>query len=662
MHLRSGLGLLLSAALSMSAPPEEHRGLWMEPLLWQGPDSCVHYAALFDTANLNVVYPMVTWKGRGCYPSEFLVPAAPGGFDVLNCLLDQFDGLADVHPWFSIGPMPPPDSTSSNWLASHWELGIQDASGWHLPWMDPGCGEARQWLLEVILEACGSYGLDGVHLDYVRYPCSGMGCWCDECLAAYEEAYGPSDLPPPDRCAFPTFARFRVHGVASATAAQVLAEMTNGPGSWPAVMLNSRGEGDCLLLNWNSHRGAVGLFGGAMHSVLSLALDSLAGGDIVGVLDHNADLTQSLGSRLEWMGYDWWPVAPDSVEGMAQQGVLICPGLEWPDAGLVADIDSWVCGGGGVVFLGGPGGSMQNPQLAQLVGGQGEVSLNDVLLIEPAAPHPWIFTEPPLEISVGEAQAEVDRWDDLQAGMLSDFVQEVSDTLHSRWPGLWVNAAVFYMQGPAEGFLQRWWEWPAGRPDYVMPMAYVSDSMLMAEALAWYDSLGLLETVQCAPGLGPTHTGASAPEVVEQIDMTRDAGAGGQVIYCEDFLTTESAAWLRDNAYGEPVAPAYPEQAGTDPDPEEDTEASVWCSPNPAPGTAYVSWRVPGPGCRLLQVFDISGRLVRTLVDGNGDGLRGVAAWNGRTTSGRKAPPGVYMVRLATPQEVAAGRLVLLGD
>jgi hypothetical protein len=657
--------LLLAAVVAtpIRAESAEHRGLWMQALHWQGPDSCRLYRQLCDTANLNAVYPCVAMEGEGSYPSTYLAPAAPGGFDVLGCLLEEYGGLADVHPWFSLGPMPPPDSASPNWLASHPELGFRDASGYHVQWMDFGCAEARDWMLGMILEACCRYGLDGVHLDYIRYPCSGMGCWCEECLAAYEEAYGPPPVPHPDRMAFPTFARLGVWGVAEATTAEVLVEMSDGSGTWPGVMLNRRGDGLCLLLNWRSFRGNASYFGGSLHSVLQAALDSLGQpSEPEAVLDHDGLATTAIGSRLDWMGVEWEPLPPEEVSGLSTDRVLICPDLPLADQQLAGEIDDWVVSGGNVVFLGGVGGGMQHPVVRQLVGGSGCVVSHDVMLMEPCGQHPWVATAPPLSITRQQALEQVSRWDSLQAGMVSDFVGEVSEAVHQGWPGRWVSAAVFYLQGPADNLLQDWTGWPGERLDYVMPMAYVEDSLLLQGALQWYGGMELLEPALCLPGLGPTHAGLTPEELAGQIGMTRSAGAAGQILFCEDFLTPESAGYLRDHVYPEAVPPAYPEQTGVSPPREEGAGPFVRCSPNPAAGAVKVSWRPAGSGPCLVRVFDMSGRLAATLARGCAGRGGGEAVWNARDSEGTGAPRGVYVVRLSCPGGTASAKLVMLGE
>ena len=47
-------------------------------------------------------------------------------------------------------------------------------------------------------------------------------------------------------------------------------------------------------------------------------------------------------------------------------------------------------------------------------------------------------------------------------------------------------------------------------------------------------------------------------------------------------------------------------------------------------------------------MYDVSGRLVRTLTGGDQPAGRHVAAWDGADANGRALPNGIYLVRLST--------------
>ena len=74
-------------------------------------------------------------------------------------------------------------------------------------------------------------------------------------------------------------------------------------------------------------------------------------------------------------------------------------------------------------------------------------------------------------------------------------------------------------------------------------------------------------------------------------------------------------------------------------------------SPNPGSSRIELSWSQPREGLVTLDITDIAGRRVRTLVEGIRPEGRGVAVWNGRNSVGALAPAGVYFARLRVTGE-----------
>ncbi|MCK5786999.1 MAG: right-handed parallel beta-helix repeat-containing protein [Candidatus Sabulitectum sp.] len=71
-------------------------------------------------------------------------------------------------------------------------------------------------------------------------------------------------------------------------------------------------------------------------------------------------------------------------------------------------------------------------------------------------------------------------------------------------------------------------------------------------------------------------------------------------------------------------------------------------SPNPFYSSTTISYELNQSSFVSLRVYDLSGREVRTLVDGEeASGLRSVV-WSGSSTSGKPVPAGTYIIRLST--------------
>ncbi len=82
--------------------------------------------------------------------------------------------------------------------------------------------------------------------------------------------------------------------------------------------------------------------------------------------------------------------------------------------------------------------------------------------------------------------------------------------------------------------------------------------------------------------------------------------------------------------------------------------------PNPATATSTIRYRLSAAGPVSLRIYDVGGRLVRTLVDGRQPAAEHRLQWNGRDDAGRLVPSGVYFYRLEAGGRSAAERLVLI--
>jgi subtilisin-like proprotein convertase family protein len=84
-------------------------------------------------------------------------------------------------------------------------------------------------------------------------------------------------------------------------------------------------------------------------------------------------------------------------------------------------------------------------------------------------------------------------------------------------------------------------------------------------------------------------------------------------------------------------------------------------TPNPSRGNgAAIRFGLPRPGAASLALYDVSGRRVRSLVEGALDAGVHVCRWNGRDDSGRALSPGIYLVRLRAGGTQLTQRMVVI--
>lgn len=85
----------------------------------------------------------------------------------------------------------------------------------------------------------------------------------------------------------------------------------------------------------------------------------------------------------------------------------------------------------------------------------------------------------------------------------------------------------------------------------------------------------------------------------------------------------------------------------------------LFAAPNPADGSTTLRYRLSASTRANLSIYDLSGRLVTTLVDSHLEAGEHSAVWNCTDDAGFDVGPGIYLTRLQTSSEVITGKLVL---
>ena len=80
--------------------------------------------------------------------------------------------------------------------------------------------------------------------------------------------------------------------------------------------------------------------------------------------------------------------------------------------------------------------------------------------------------------------------------------------------------------------------------------------------------------------------------------------------------------------------------------------------PNPVREAATLRYTLERAGRVRLAVYDVSGRLVQSLVNEVVDAGEHVATWSGRDATGRIANAGLYLVRLESGDHIALRKVL----
>jgi hypothetical protein len=93
---------------------------------------------------------------------------------------------------------------------------------------------------------------------------------------------------------------------------------------------------------------------------------------------------------------------------------------------------------------------------------------------------------------------------------------------------------------------------------------------------------------------------------------------------------------------------------------ESPSEPLLSFAPNPFSGHGTLTFRIEEPGAVKIDVFDISGRLVASLLKETLNPGSYAVEWDGRDSVGHGLSPGVYFVRLRTAAQTTESKLILL--
>jgi hypothetical protein len=79
--------------------------------------------------------------------------------------------------------------------------------------------------------------------------------------------------------------------------------------------------------------------------------------------------------------------------------------------------------------------------------------------------------------------------------------------------------------------------------------------------------------------------------------------------------------------------------------------------PNPSADEFNIEIKNPVPEPVTIKIFDISGRFIREIKTSPGEGLQ-LVRWDGKYAAGNEVSPGIYLVRISTPQKTQIIKII----
>jgi uncharacterized lipoprotein YddW (UPF0748 family) len=184
---------LQALALATESPKVEGRAIWMDRgsiIDTGGADGLRKLLQKFHQAGINIIYFETLNAGFPIYPST-ITRSNPmvQGWDPLKVAVEEGHRLGmEVHAWvwcFAVGnrrhnalinmpsdyagPILTEDGLMSEALRNH-DGGLSVDGRQNEFWLSPASPKAREFLLSLYKEIVTKYDVDGIQLDYIRYP------------------------------------------------------------------------------------------------------------------------------------------------------------------------------------------------------------------------------------------------------------------------------------------------------------------------------------------------------------------------------------------------------------------------------------------------------------------------------------------------------------
>lgn len=191
------LGLaLLSPRAAWAAPPAgfETRAIWVVRHALTSPGRVDRVVQVATEMNANTILAQVRGRGDAYYKSEIAPPGealggAPAGFDPLDQMVQRAHAAGlEVHAWvnvYLVWSAGAPPVSALHVVNAHPDWISIRADGTRLVemvpaefqeekiegmYLSPGNPDVKRHLRDMVREITTRYAVDGVHLDYVRYP------------------------------------------------------------------------------------------------------------------------------------------------------------------------------------------------------------------------------------------------------------------------------------------------------------------------------------------------------------------------------------------------------------------------------------------------------------------------------------------------------------
>ena len=168
--------------LSHVSVETEGRAVWNHSGLGAYPGDWEQSAKELAAAGVNMILPNMAWAGIAHYPSKILPQSktyAQYGDQIAQCVAAAHKHGLEVHVWKITWNLEGAPKEFVEKIRAEGRTQVS-ATGQALNWLCPSHPKNVLLELESSLEIVTNYDVDGIHLDYIRYPGS-HACYCQGC-------------------------------------------------------------------------------------------------------------------------------------------------------------------------------------------------------------------------------------------------------------------------------------------------------------------------------------------------------------------------------------------------------------------------------------------------------------------------------------------------
>lgn len=528
-------------------PSFDLRGIWIHPKSVATKEKADETLDRVQAGNFNATFLLIFIDGYVYYDSAiaekrpFLAP----DYDPLRYFVTEAHrrGL-QVHVWFAVGRIGTPYGDLGPILSQHPEWGMVDAGGnSQIHWLNFARPDARQFMRDLILEVVQNYDVDGVHLDYIRYPGPE---WSFDPYSINVLATGYDvNLESLRYTQLPAYGFFHGNPLADVGTAEVLAEFDDG---LPAVLLNSYGRGKVVVLNWHAEEQQIA----APSEILKRSIEFLRGknGQVyifrseINEAEYTTTYFKKNQAWLKALGWEPIQITEEDLAALDTDSVLVLPNIYIIEATTAAELLRFVENGGGLIFIDGPVKAMIHDDIRAITGMrsrrryfEGEKALLAVGKSE-------LIPNSDRELNVQAYHEQTLRWNTFREESVSALVQDIYQRVKATKPEVQVSAAVYRKQAWASGVFQNWYGWLAnGDVDFVVPMAYVSETLSLESLINEWQTNGDIDRTAVGLAVANFNDRAKAlktpKQLLSEVELIQQRGINGVVIFDIEHISDD---------------------------------------------------------------------------------------------------------------------------